>query len=36
MYEGHWKNGEESGQGTIIYADGAKYTGQWKNGEKNG
>uniref|UniRef100_A0A7S3BM63 MORN repeat-containing protein 5 n=1 Tax=Haptolina ericina TaxID=156174 RepID=A0A7S3BM63_9EUKA len=35
-YEGSWKNGQKSGTGTIVYADGSKYQGQWAKGKRHG
>lgn len=33
VYEGEWKDGIKSGQGTMTYADGTKESGQWENGK---
>lgn len=35
-YEGEWKNGVISGQGTMIMIDGNKYVGGWFNNQKSG
>ena len=29
FYDGEWKDGEEYGQGTMKFTNGAVYTGQW-------
>ncbi|MDA7753026.1 cytoplasmic protein, partial [Candidatus Pelagibacter sp.] len=28
-YIGGWKDGRKTGQGTLTYADGTKFTGEW-------
>jgi len=35
-YEGEYKNGLPTGQGTETFPDGKKYVGEYKDGEKNG
>lgn len=35
-YYGHFKNGKRHGQGTFLYANGAKYEGNWENNLKHG
>jgi hypothetical protein len=35
-YEGEFANGERSGFGLFMYADGSKYTGEWANNVKHG
>jgi hypothetical protein len=36
-YEGDWKNGFPTGQGTLIWSNGEKkYIGYWKNGKWDG
>ncbi len=32
-YSGEFKDGERSGQGTMIYPDGKKVSGEFKAGE---
>lgn len=36
VYRGTMKNGEKSGDGSFIYADGSQYSGQWDKGVKHG
>jgi hypothetical protein len=36
VYEGYILNGEPSGEGTIIFDNGDKYTGNWVNGDRTG
>lgn len=35
-YEGNWKKGKFSGEGTLIYEDGTKESGQFVKGKRNG
>ena len=28
-YEGNWVKGKQSGEGTMIWPQGHKYTGEW-------
>ncbi len=35
-YFGNFKNGKRHGQGTFLYANGAKYEGTWENNLKHG
>lgn len=35
-YEGEWREGRESGMGTLASASGATYFGQWKDGAMDG
>ena len=35
-YDGGFKNGMESGQGTYIWDNGDKYIGNWANGKRDG
>jgi hypothetical protein len=35
-YFGNFKNGKRHGQGTFLYANGAKYEGNWENNLKHG
>lgn len=35
-YDGEWKNGVISGQGTMIWTNGTKYIGCWENDKRNG
>jgi len=35
-YDGHWKNGQKNGVGTIKYQDGSYYHGSWANGKRSG
>jgi hypothetical protein len=35
-YEGHWREGLQTGKGVWTNAAGAKYEGEWRLGERNG
>ncbi|RAP31767.1 hypothetical protein DID78_00005 [Candidatus Marinamargulisbacteria bacterium SCGC AG-343-D04] len=35
-YDGHWKNGEHSGQGLRIWTNGYSYDGRWEKNSPNG
>ena len=35
-YDGEWQKGNQNGQGTSTFNDGAKYIGEWKNGLHHG
>jgi len=35
-YEGEFKNGQISGEGTFSWPDMRSYKGEWENGKKNG
>jgi hypothetical protein len=34
--QGQWKANFANGTGTLLYADGDKYTGEWRDGKKSG
>jgi len=35
-YEGDWVNGNERGQGTIVWPNGDHYEGAWRDGKQHG
>jgi hypothetical protein len=36
IYEGEWKQGEASGNGTLIWSNGSKYSGEFRESQPNG